>query len=339
MDAENEHPNSGLPARALYYVAPRKVELRPVHVPFMAAGRQGETLIVRTLWSAISRGTERLVFEGKIPKSEFQRMRAPFQDGEFPFPVKYGYASVGVVEEGPAALLGKPVFTLYPHQSLYSLPQAAAVLLPEAVSPRRAILAANMETALNAMWDSEAGPGDRIVIVGAGAIGLLVATLAARLPGAEVTVYDINPGREVIAGALGAQFATPGAAGNVEADVVFHTSATDAGLALSLDVAGFEARIIELSWYGEKNVTAPLGSAFHSKRLRLISSQVGSVSRNRRARWSHARRIEKALALLADARLEALITDEVEFNTLPEKMAAVFAPSASGIVTAVRYPG
>lgn len=337
MESENESPHKGNPARALYYVAPRQVELRSVHVPLMADASD-DALVIRTLWSAISRGTERLVFEGKVPESERTRMRAPFQDGDFPFPVKYGYASVGVVEEGPPELAGRNVFTLYPHQTRYVLPQASITVLPRSLPARRAILAANMETALNAMWDSEAGPGDKIAIVGAGAVGLLVASLAARLPGAEVTVIDLNPERQSIARALGAAFAAPDAFRCLEADVVFHTSASSEGLGLCLDLAGFEARVVELSWYGEKNVAAPFGGAFHSKRLRLISSQVGSVSASRRARWSHSRRIEKALGLLADERLDALITDEVEFAELPSRAEDIFAPNAPGIVTAVSYP-
>ncbi len=324
-------------AHALYYVAPRTSELRPASVPSMTIGESGNPVIVRALWSGISRGTEKLIFEGGVPESEFERMRAPFQEGRFPFPVKYGYSVAGVVVGGSPDLIGKSVFTLHPHQTLFSVPRDAVVPLPCEIPARRAILTANMETALNALWDSGAGPGDRIVIIGAGAVGLLVTSLAARLPGADVLVCDIDPAREAIVRALGARFSLPDALASAEADVVFHTSGTSSGLATALLSAGFEARIIELSWYGTAEVPAPLGSAFHSKRLHLISSQVGAVSGSRRARWSHTRRLAKALSLLADDRLDALITDEVAFDELPGVLPRLLATRSPSIATAVRY--
>ncbi len=323
-------------ARALYYTAPGTVELRLCDVSFTAKNASAADVLVRALWSGISRGTERLIFQGRVPPSEFERMRAPSQEGEFPFPVKYGYASVGVIERGPAELLGSKVFALHPHQTLFALPAEAVFRLPEKLPERRAVLAANMETALNAMWDAQACPGDRIVIVGAGTLGLLIANLAAKLPGAEVKVCDINPARESAAKAIGAEFVPPEAIRDAEADVVFHASASTAGLEASLAAAGFEARLVELSWYGTELVPAPLGSAFHSRRLRLISSQVGAVSQIRRARWSHRRRLAKALELLCDPRLDALITDEVDFDALPQQMPILLSDS-KGIATAVRY--
>jgi 2-desacetyl-2-hydroxyethyl bacteriochlorophyllide A dehydrogenase len=321
-------------ARALYYVAPRVAELRPAN---LSSINNSDSVIVKALWSGISRGTEKLVFEGQVPESEFERMRAPFQEGSFPFPVKYGYSVAGVVVGGAPDLIGRKVFTLHPHQTLFSVPRDAVAPLPGTLPARRAILAANMETALNAMWDSGAGPGDKIVIIGAGAVGLLVTSLAARLPGAEVLVCDIDPAREAIARALGASFSLPDALGNAEADVVFHASGTPSGLATALVSAGFEARIIELSWYGSAEVPVPLGTAFHSKRLRLISSQVGAVSDSRRARWTHTRRLAKALLLLVDDRLDALITDEVAFDELPDALPGLLSPRSSSITTAIRY--
>ena len=294
------------------------------------------------LWSAISRGTERLVFEGRVPASEAARMRAPFQAGAFPFPVKYGYCAVGRVEAGPAEWLGATVFCLHPHQERFIVPLSALRRAPQATPPRRAALAANMETALNALWDSGAGPGDRIIVVGAGVVGLLVATLASRLPGAEVTVIDTDSSRARVAETLGARFVAAGDVGPQEcdaADVVFHASASPAGLALALDCAGLEAAVVELSWYGDAAVAAPLGGGFHAKRLRLISSQVGQVSPSRRPRWSYARRLEKALELLSDSRLDALITEEVAFDDLPRELPRLLAPGAAGLATLVRYKG
>lgn len=263
-------------------------------------------------------------------------MRAPFQEGDFPFPVKYGYAAVGSVEQGPDALIGRTVFALHPHQSLFAVPAEALIPLPESLPPKRAILAANMETALNALWDSEARTGERVTIIGAGLVGCLIAYLAARLAGAPPTLIDIRPERAAMAEALGAAFNLPGDA-EPGAEIVFHASASEAGLRLALDIAAFEGRIIETSWFGDRDVSLPLGGAFHSQRLRIISSQVGSVAAPMRARLTHRERLETAISLLDDARLDALITEEVAFDDLPAALPRLLAPGAQGIATAIRY--
>jgi threonine dehydrogenase-like Zn-dependent dehydrogenase len=326
----SEHFRQG--NRALWYTGKARAELLHVNVPEPGPGEA----LVLTLWSGISRGTERLVYEGRVPLSEFERMKAPFQEGEFPYPVKYGYCAVGIVEQGPKDWLGVPVFALHPHQTRFVAPVERLVAIPENLPLRRAALAANMETALNALWDSGAGPGDRIVIVGAGLVGLLVAFLAVRLPGAEVVVVDVEPQRSAIVTSLGAEFRTPGAVAG-DADVVFHASATESGLITALGAAGSEATIVELSWYGDKQVSVPLGGAFHSKRLKLLSSQVGQVAPSRRPRWNYARRLRKALDLLQHDALDRLITGEVTFDALPVAMADIFNPDAPALATVVRY--
>ena len=320
-------------AKALWYVAPGQVELREEAVAAPAAGE----VCVRALFGALSRGTERLVCHGLVPPGEFERMRPPFMGGAFPFPVKYGYATVGRVEAGPAALLGQTVFTLHPHQSLFTVPAAAVVVVSERISPARAVLAANMETALNALWDGAPGPADRIAVVGGGVLGLLVARLAARLPGAEVTVVDVAPGRAELARSLGASFTTPYAAPG-DCDLVFHTSATGAGLATALRLAGDEATIVELSWYGSGEVAAPLGEQFHSRRLRLVSSQVGQVAPSHRPRWSHARRLSAAVRLLEDVTLDGLLAPAVDFEDLPARLPALLAHDADARCPLIRYP-
>lgn len=317
---------------ALWYVEPRRTELRPVTPIEPAPG----DVTVRTLFSGISRGTERLVFNGLCRPGHRRRMGAPMQEGTFPFPVKYGYCAVGVVEAGPADLVGRTVFALHPHQQMFAAPAAAVAAVPEGVPARRAVLAANMETALNAVWDGGAGPGDRITVVGAGVVGLLVTFLCAGLPGAEVTVVDTDLSREAVARRLGADFALPGQAQG-EADVVFHASGTPAGLATALALCGDEAALVELSWYGDEAVPVHLGGEFHARRLRLVSSQVGQVAASRRPRWEAGRRLAKALSLLADARLDDLITGEVAFADLPEALPSILDEDADGLMTAVRY--
>lgn len=319
---------------ALWYVAPARVDLRAGHLPALDAG----TARVRTLYSLVSRGTERLVFHGLIPPSEWDRMRCPCQEGAFPHPVKYGYCAVGVVDEGPTALLGRAVFALHPHQDRFVCDTSWLTPVPQPVPARRAVLAANMETALNALWDGGAGPGDRIVVVGGGIVGLLVARLAARIPGAEVTVVDPLLARRSLVEAFGARYAAPGNAPE-GADLVVHSSASSAGLATALSCAGDEGTVIELSWYGDKRVEAPLGGLFHSGRLKLVSSQVGRVSESRRPRWTHARRVAKALDLLDDPVLDRLLTTEVAFADLPAALPKTFAPEAEELTLLVRYGG
>lgn len=320
-------------ARALWYVGRGAVELRETVLPPLGTGEAR----VRTRFSGISRGTERLVLQGAVGRSEWGRMRCPMQEGAFPFPVKYGYCAVGTVEDGPADLKGRIVFCLHPHQDIFQVPADRLAAVPVHIPPRRATLAANMETALNAVWDSGAGPGDRIAVVGAGVVGLLVASLAARLPAAAVTVVDVEAGRRPLAEALGAGFAAPDAA-PTEADIVFHASASAAGLNTAIACAGLEGTAVEMSWYGDKPVEVGLGGAFHSRRLKLVSSQVGLVSPSRRPRWDHARRLAAALRLLDQPALDLLVAEETAFDDAPGELPRILGTAAHGLAPVIRYP-
>jgi NADPH:quinone reductase-like Zn-dependent oxidoreductase len=320
-------------AAALWLVAPGRAEIRPAEAPLPAAG----ALRLRALVSAISRGTEALVFQGKVPESEWQRMRCPFQEGDFPFPVKYGYALVGRVEDGPAERIGSRVFCLYPHQSRVTLPAEAALAIPAGLPIERAALAAQMETALNATWDGAPRIGDRIAVVGAGVIGCLVGYLCGRLPRTAVTLVDPDESRREVASALGVSFATPDDRPPQDCDLVFHASGQSSGLELSLSLAGFEATVIELSWYGSAAVSVGLGGAFHSQRLTLRASQVGTVAPARRARWSRQRRLAQAMLLTADPRLDILVRSETPFEALPDALPAILGEPGA-LCHLVRYP-
>lgn len=317
-------------AHALWYVEIGRAELRAEDI-----GVPGpRDVCVRALHGAISRGTEALVFGGQVPEDQHERMRGPNMGGKFPFPVKYGYAVVGRIEGG--ALDGQIVFSLHPHQSRFVLPATAVVHVPDTVPPRRAVLAANMETALNALWDGAPAPADRIAVIGAGVVGTLVAYLCARLPGTEVTLVDVDSSRATIAKTIGARFALPSEA-PTDCDVVFHASGNGDGLATALSSAGTEAKIVELSWYGIKGVQLGLGGAFHSKRLTLVSSQVGQVAPSHRARWPHARRLAAALALLDDPSLDALIAPAIAFADLPGALPAILAPQSGVLCQLIDY--
>ena len=319
-------------ARAFWIAAPGRGEIRHEVLPPPTV----DDVLVRALYSGVSRGTETLVFSGRVPESEWQRMKAPFQAGDFPAPVKYGYSSVGRVEQGPAALQNQPVFVLHPHQTRYVVPAESVHVIPADVPPERAVLAANLETAINGLWDAEPRVGDRIAIIGAGTVGCLVAWLAARIPGCEVELVDINPRRAMISDALGVRFATPERMAP-DCDIVIHASGSPKGLDAALRAAAFEATVVEMSWFGDSSVTLSLGGAFHAKRLRIVSSQVGSVASAQRARWSHRRRMQLALTLLRDSSLDALINGESAFESLPVVMAELWQSPGDALCHRIRY--
>jgi threonine dehydrogenase-like Zn-dependent dehydrogenase len=299
-------------ARAFWCRPPGHGEIRPAELPPVGAGE----VLVRTLYSGISRGTETLVWRGGVPTGQYAVMRAPFQEGDFPGPVKYGYLNVGVVEDGPAGLRGRTVFCLYPHQTRYVVPAAAVTPVPAAVPAGRAVLAGTVETAVNAMWDAAPLLGDRVAVVGAGMVGCCAAKLLAGYPAVRVQLVDVDPARASIAAALGVDFATPDRAAG-DCDLVIHASATEAGLNRSLELLVPEGVVIELSWYGDRRVSLPLGESFHSRRLAVRGSQVGTVAPARRGRRSHADRLALAMELLADPAYDALITGECRFDELP----------------------
>ena len=321
-------------ALAFWLRAPGCGEIRPVDLP--EPGR--DDVVVRTLRSGVSRGTETLVFRGGVPPDQYAAMRAPFQEGDFPGPVKYGYLNVGAVEQGPPQLLGRTVFCLYPHQTAYVVPAAAVTVVPEGVPPARAVLAGTVETAINALWDAAPMLGDRVTVVGAGMVGCCVARLLSRFPGVQVTLVDVDAGRADVAAALGVDFALPDAAADGR-DLVVHTSATSAGLQQSLDLLAREGTVIELSWYGDGEVGLSLGGAFHARRLGIRASQVGTVSPARSGRRTTADRLALALELLRDPAFDALVTAQSRFGELPDVMARLAAGSLPALCHTVTYDG
>ncbi|MGG5817978.1 zinc-dependent alcohol dehydrogenase [Falsiroseomonas sp. HW251] len=310
-------------ARALWTVAPGVAEIREQALRAPAP----DEALVRTRASGISRGTERLVFTGRVPESQWGAMAAPLMQGAFPFPVSYGYAAVGEVLEGPDALVGSRVFCLHPHHDAFLAPAAMCVPVPDAVPDRRAVLAANMETAVNILWDARPLAGERALVIGSGVVGLLVAFLLSRIPGIELDVCDIDGSRRGIVERLGARFCLPEEVPGGR-DLVVHASASAPGLRMALARCGFEGRIVEASWFGDRQVELPLGEDFHAKRLQLISTQVGAVAPAMRGRRSHAERMALALALLADDRLEALLGPDIPFEELPRRMGSVLVAPA-----------
>jgi threonine dehydrogenase-like Zn-dependent dehydrogenase len=321
-------------AFAFWVGAPGTGEIRPAPLPEPGP----DDVLVRTVHSAVSRGTETLVFAGRVPPDQYDRMRAPFQEGQFPAPVKYGYLNVGVVEAGPPALRGRTVFCLYPHQTAYVVPAAAVVPVPEGVPARRAVLAGTVETAVNALWDAAPLVGDRVTVLGAGMVGCCVAALLARFPGVDVEVVDADPARAGVAAALGARFAPPDAA-TPGRDLVVHASGAAAGLQRSLDLLAPEGTVIELSWYGDREVRLSLGGAFRPASPAIRASQVGTVSPARAGSRTFADRLALALDLLRDDRFDALVTGESRFADLPDVLARLAAGTLPALCHLITYGG
>ena len=321
-------------ARAFWVSGPGAGEIRPAEL----ADPGPDDVLVRTVRTGVSKGTETLVFRGEVPASQYDTMRAPFQEGDLPGAVKYGYLNVGVVEEGPAALRGRTVFCLYPHQTAYVVPAAAVHVVPDGVPPARAVLAGTVETAVNALWDAAPLVGDRATVVGAGMVGCCVARLLARFPGVDVQLVDVEPGRAATAAALGVTYAPPSEAATGR-DLVVHTSATGDGLRLALDLIAPGGTVTELSWYGDREVTLSLGARFHSERLGIRSSQVGTIAPARRATRTFADRLALALDLLRDPAFDTLLTGESAFEQLPDVISAMAAGTFPALCHVITYGG
>ena len=318
---------------AYWTVAPGTGELRRER---LRPPGEGEAL-VRALYSGVSRGTEMLVHRGQVPPRVAQRMRAPFQEGDFPFPVKYGYLSVGVVERGPRELAGQRVFCLYPHQDRYVVPVQALSVLPEDVPARRAVLAGPVETALNALWDAPPCMGDRVAVVGGGMIGASLAALLRRFPLASLQLVDPDPAKRELAREMGVEGVTPQDA-MTGCDLVYHASSTEAGLSGALAQLGDEAELVELSWFGSRDPAVPLGADFHARRLRITASQVSAIGAARRHRRSHAERMQLVLEALRDPVFDALISGESDFSELPAVVRELADGALPTLCRAIAYP-
>jgi NADPH:quinone reductase-like Zn-dependent oxidoreductase len=331
----DDHPQDGsLDARAFWLRSPGHGEIRPAALPDPGP----DEVLVRTVCSGVSRGTETLVFRGAVPPDQHAAMRAPFQEGDFPGPVKYGYLNVGTVEQGPAELRGRTVFCLYPHQTSYVVPANAVTVVPEDVPPARAVLAGTVETAVNALWDAAPLLGDRVTVVGAGMVGCCVARLLSAFPATRVTLVDVDVTRAEVADALGVDFALPADAAGAR-DLVVHTSATSAGLQRSLELLAPERTVIDLSWYGAEEVRLSLGGAFHSGRLAIRSSQVGTLSPARAGTRTTAERLALALELLRDPAFDALLTGQSHFRELPDVMSRLAAGHLPALCHTITYEG
>lgn len=320
-------------ATAYWTIGPEKGELRREALPAPGAGEA----LVRTLYSGISKGTELVVHNARVPDCVAGEMAAPNQEGSFPFPVKFGYLSVGVVEEGPAEWLGTTVFCLYPHQDRYVVPVGSLTVVPDGVPARRAVLTGTVETAVNGLW--EAGPrlGDRVAVIGAGLVGGMVAKLLSTFPLGRLQLIDVDPAKRAFADTLGIEFSHPDDA-LPDCDIVIHCSASQEGLERSLQLAGDDGEVIEMSWYADRNVTLPLGEDFHARRLSIRASQVGVVARARRHRRTNADRLQLAVSLLSDPVFDVFLTGSSSFDELPDVVQQLSDGTLDALCHVIEYP-
>ncbi len=298
-------------ARALWHNSPFDSTLRR---EVLADSKDGE-LLLRSMFSLVSQGTERLVACGAVPESLYGSMRVPYMGGNFSFPVKYGYALVGEVLNQGHPWQGRAVFVMHPHQDYCVVAQRDCFCLPANVSPRSAVLAANLETAVTALWDARPLLGERVLVVGFGLLGALTALLLKRFPGLDLWISEPNSYRKDLAKKMGFHLWEGQHVG--EFDLCVHSSATEDGLQMALDVLGREGRVLELSWYGNKRSALSLGEAFHHKRLRIISSQVAHLPSDMQARWGYARRKELVFKLLHSSDWRLLPDAELGLEDLP----------------------
>jgi threonine dehydrogenase-like Zn-dependent dehydrogenase len=293
--------------------------------------------IVKSTYSLISVGTERLVAKGLVPDALKETMRVPFMQGSFDFPLKYGYSLVGIVIKGKPSLVGKTVHLMHPHQNFAIVPAEHLTIVPDSVPSQRAVLASNMETAVNAIWDSGISFGERIIICGFGVIGASIAILASQIPSTRVVIHETNPNRKNVALSMGFELFDTRNSGTQLFDVAFNTSASGEALQVCIDNTMPKSKIIEVSWYGINSVNVSLGGSFHTGQKQIVSSQVSNISENKQSHFNHLRRKQVVFDLLQNSIFDQLPFHFVDFKQLPNVFEQLRNDSYDQFATIVKY--
>jgi len=315
---------------ALWHLSEQESAIRSQSLPELKADK----CRIESLFSLVSSGTESLVANGEVPTDLHDSMQVPYMEGDFSFPVKYGYSLVGKVVEGSHNLVGQQVHLLHPHQQHCVVNEADITIIPAGIPPQRAVLASNVETALNAIWDSRLSAGDRVLIIGMGLIGSLVARLASQFPATQVSVADTDPARLALAREQGFSQYEPS---DAPFDVAFHSSGSSAGLQTAIDAVGYEGKVIELSWYGTRSAEVKLGGSFHQQRKQIISSQVSQLPSHQQSRWDYRRRKQTVLNLLQDDGWDDFLTATVDFPEAPALFDKLRQGDRSQLSWTIRY--
>ena len=293
--------------RALWHETTEHSTIRSVQIPM-----DSSKVLVDARYSLISIGTELLVARGNVPPQLQVDMDVPYMEGDLMLPVKYGYSLVGVDTSTNTA-----VHLMHPHQDKCHVDRLSLFEIPDDVPLKRAALASNLETVLNATWDAAVSPGERVLIVGFGLIGSLIARVVADIPGVELIVAEVNPARARLASEMGFETIEIPLPASAPFDLAFNTSASGKGLQTALDMVGLEGRVIELSWYGNQQVSMSLGGEFHALRKRILSSQVSRIPAHMASRWNFKRRKEAVFRLLQNPAFDQHITHEITLDEAP----------------------
>jgi 2-desacetyl-2-hydroxyethyl bacteriochlorophyllide A dehydrogenase len=320
-------------SQQLWFTAPYSLEFREQEL----AEPGPDEILVRTLFSAISSGTEMLAYRGQLPRNlALDPSMAALENQATNYPLQYGYASVGRVEAAgdkvDKGMTGSHVFALQPHATHYLTKAGLVVKLPGSIAPEAAVFLANMETAVNLVLDAKPALGENVVVLGQGIVGLLVSAILSRFPLAAHFALDPLPLRRDKALMLGVEHAidpdNETALGTMQtalnrlpgqgADLVLELTGSPDALNLAVELCAYSGRIIVGSWYGSKPVTLDLGGRFHRERIKIISSQVSSISPELSGRWDRDRRFTTALGMIESVRPEQLITHRIAFGSAPE---------------------
>ena len=330
---------------SVWFPSAREVELRSETVPDVGP----EEVRLEAIASAISHGTEMLVYRGQVPDG--LDLDLPTLRGSFNFPIKYGYASVGRVVEAGARVTclarGDAAFVHHPHQSTYVVPATMPVRLAGDLDPTLGVFLANVETATNVVVDAAPRLGERVAVFGQGVVGLLITQLLRRTGVSQIIVVEpvarrrelaCDVGADVALGAHSAAEAIRDLTDGLGVDLAIEASGSPAALDPALDALAFGGTCVVCSWYGTKPVELKLGGAFYRRRLRIVSSQVSTIDAGLQPRWTHQRRLSLARDLLPNLKLSSLISHRIPFERAAEAFALVDQQLEQAVQVVLTYP-
>jgi threonine dehydrogenase-like Zn-dependent dehydrogenase len=314
--------------KALWHLSRSKSVLQQDELPLL------HNTIVQSLYSLISAGTEKLVAKGFVPEKLHGTMTVPYMQGTLGLPVKYGYSLTGKIVESEVFEKDALVHIMHPHQDIICVDAKHCMLIPDYIPVKRATLVANMETVINAIWDADLQKGTSVLVAGYGTIGALLARICKTQFDCNVYLIEKNENRAILLERHGYRLATEN---DILYDVAFNCTANETALQYCIDHVGEEGSVIELSWYGDKKVSLSLGESFHTMRKKIISSQVSSIPKAKRASWNYENRKQLAFSYLNDAFFDELITNEIPFAETQNFFEKLRSENLSGIGYCIKY--
>jgi threonine dehydrogenase-like Zn-dependent dehydrogenase len=298
---------------ALWHISPDASAILEHDLP---AGND-HMLLVKSLYSLVSMGTERIVASALMPSAVWNQMAVPYMEGTFSLPCKYGYSLTGKVLKGPAEYKGKTVHLMHPHQDRLWVNATSVFIVPDDIPATRAVLASQVETAVTAIWDSRISLGDSVLIAGFGLVGAMIALLTSPIPGVKIAVLEKNEFRKELARELCFDVIDKQDENGKIFDVAIHTAGDEKALQFCIDHIGHESQVTEVSFYGKKSITLMLGETFHTQRKRIVVSQVAHIPSHKLNRWDLHRRKKLVFDMLKDKRFDMLVENRIPFEQAP----------------------